>query len=590
MAFENRVQSFIHRLEEGGWAKWIRFSVVVAFCAFMISLWLFRDNGFKGLSHAQAIDQAQVSREIARGNGFSTKFIRPAALWQFTENRGAFNVERTPETYHAPLNPLINAPFLWLVRNWWPVSLKDIIYKPDKVLVSVQFGFMLLGILMSYLTVQRLFDHRLAVLVAWLLLLCQTLWDYSISGLPQNLLLFLFSSAMYLLVRALEARAAGARAWPWLAACGATFGLLGLAHSLTVWAFAGALLFCVLTFKPRWLTTAAMLGAFLLLYTPWVARNWRATGNLGGVASYALLHQVKGTGSYVLRSMQPPLKDVSPWVYREKLQTQIMGQFERLYHHLGRILVAPVFFVALLHTFKRPEAALFRWAILLMWLAALVGMAAVGMDEPLPFSPAAPNVLANDINILFVPLMSAYGLAFLLVLWSRLELNVRLVRIAFIGVIFLISSAPFLIQFIELNSKPKQRLMWPPYVPLSIAKLNLMTTEREVIASDMPWAVAWYGDRKSLWLPLTIKDFEYLNDYNILNGRIIGLYLTPVTGNKAFIAEIMKGEYKDWAAFIIRQVTGSALRDFALKASTAMEIDGECVFYADRDRWTARED
>ena len=234
MAFETNVQTIIHRLEEGGWAKWIRLSVVIAFCAFMISLWLFRDNGFKGLSHAQAIDQAQVSREVARGNGFSTKFIRPAALWQFTQNKGAFNIERTPETYQAPLNPLINAPFLWLVRDSWPVSVKNIIYTPERVLVAVQFGFMLLGILMSYLTVQRLFDHRLAVLVAWLLLLCQTLWDFSISGLPQNLLLFLFSGAMYLLVRALEARAAGTRAWPWLAGCGAMFGLLALAHAVVI--------------------------------------------------------------------------------------------------------------------------------------------------------------------------------------------------------------------------------------------------------------------------------------------------------------------------------------------------------------------
>ena len=37
---------------------------------------------FQGLNSPQAMDQAQISREIARGNGFTTKFIRPVAYDQ----------------------------------------------------------------------------------------------------------------------------------------------------------------------------------------------------------------------------------------------------------------------------------------------------------------------------------------------------------------------------------------------------------------------------------------------------------------------------------------------------------------------------
>jgi hypothetical protein len=215
------------------------------------------------------------------------------------------------------------------------------------------------------------------------------------------------------------------------------------------------------------------------------------------------------------------------------------------------------------------------------------------MDDPPAFAPFAPDVQANDLHMLFIPLMTAYGLAFALVLWSRLELNFKLVRFGYLAAIFLISSLPFLAQFIELNSKAKGRVQWPPYVPPFIAVLNQWTSEREVIASDMPWAVAWYADRKSLWVPLTIKDFENLNDFNQLNGQIVGLYLTPITGNRAFIQDIMKGEYKEWALFITREVTrgaGAALRDFPLKAYTPLPIDAECILYSDRDRWTMRED
>ena len=68
------------------------------------------------------------------------------------------------------------------------------------------------------------------------------------------------------------------------------------------------------------------------------------------------------------------------------------------------------------------------------------------------------------------------------------------------------------------------------------------------------------------------------------------LYLTPITSNKSFMQEIVKGEWKDWAAFILRQVTGPALKDFPLKTFTPLPIDNECIYYSDRDRWSSRED
>ena len=86
------------------------------------------------------MEQAQISREIARGNGFSTKMIRPAALFQFTnqlQNTDILRQEQIPDTYHAPLNPFINAPFLWLFKDRWPLTTKNEDYIPDRVLVCI---------------------------------------------------------------------------------------------------------------------------------------------------------------------------------------------------------------------------------------------------------------------------------------------------------------------------------------------------------------------------------------------------------------------------------------------------------------------
>jgi hypothetical protein len=37
----------------------------------------------------------------------------------------------------------------------------------------------------------------------------------------------------------------------------------------------------------------------------------------------------------------------------------------------------------------------------------------------------------------------------------------------------------------------------------------------------------------------------------------------------------------------MRQVN---IKDFPLRAVTALPVENECVFYADRDRWSNRED
>ncbi len=575
--------------------------VLLSAIAFITYLWFFKEgSGFKGLAHEKAIDQAQIAREISRGNGFTTNMIRPAAIRQFERATGSFPLERTPDTYHAPLNPAINALVFKAMdlANEGLKSLSDnveyfgrftyekamttklVVYSYDRILAVVQTVFFLLSILVNYYLARRLFDERLAAMSACLLLLCQKFWDFAVSALPQMLLLFLFSCAIYTLVRAIEARAAGGRSLPWLIGTAALFGLLALGHAMTIWIFAGLLFFVLFYFRPRGRDAAIMAGIFLLVYAPWMIRNQQVCGNPVGLGWYSALYQVRGTESQVMRSMELPLEGVSPTIFRNKIQAQVVQQFNAIYAYLGSSLLAPLFFVALLHLFKKPETGHLRWGILSMWLFAVFGMAVFGMSE-------IAGLQSNDLHILFVPLMTFYGLAFVLVMWSRLEINIRLVRLGFLSLLYIVSALPFITQFLQLVGGPTGRVQWPPYVPPYIAILGTWTREQEIIASDMPWAVAWYADRKSLWLPMSIRDFISLNDYNQLKGQIVGLYLTPITGNRSFISEIVKGEYKDWAPFITRNVN---TKDFPLKAVTPLPIDGECVYYSDRDRWTNRED
>lgn len=599
---ETSVQQLVHTLEQGGWVRRVKQVLLLSAIAFVTYLWFFKEgNGFKGLPHEKAIEQAQIAREIARGHGFSTKVIRPAALWQFEKELGTFPLEQTPDTYHAPLNPFINSLVFKFMdgtnsaMKWMSnkseyfdrytyenmMTSKQVVYAYDRIIAFTQLVFFLLAVLANYFTAKRLFDERLAVFSMGLMLLCERFWDYVMSGLPQMLMLFLFSLAAHFMVRAIEARVAGRMHLPWLIGVGALFGLLALAHALTIWLFVGALIFVSIYFRPRGRDAALMLVVFLFFYGPWMVRNYRVCGSPVGLGWYSGLYQVRGTETQIMRSMEMPLKGVSPTVFRAKIQNQIVEQMNGIYGFLGKSLLAPIFFVALLHLFKRPETSVFRWYIVSMWLWGVFGMAVFGMPDTTPTK-------SNDLHVLFVPLMICYGLALVLVMWTRLDINVRLIRHAFIALLFVVSGFPFLDQFLKLiGPATPPPVAWPPYVPPYIAILAKWTRENEIITSDMPWAVAWYADRQSLWLPMTVRDWIELNDYNQLKGHIVGLHLTPVTGNREFISEIMKGEYKEWAPFIMRNVN---TKEFPLKAVTGLPIDGECVYYSDRKRWENNEE
>jgi hypothetical protein len=147
-------------------------------------------------------------------------------------------------------------------------------------------------------------------------------------------------------------------------------------------------------------------------------------------------------------------------------------------------------------------------------------------------------------------------------------------------VLYLFCAAPMMFGIFFLQ--PRTAVRWPPYIPSLIAVLNNWMTPQEIVASDMPWAVAWYADRPCVWLPETIKIISDLSDYNILGAPIHGVYLTPISGTDNTYRDIIRGEYRDWAAVIQR---GGLPTDFPLKWATVdLGIDNECIFLSDHDR------
>lgn len=570
-------QSIVHSVEQGKAAQVIRVAVIAAVVlAVALILLLAR---FRGFYHAEAMDQAQLSRQIANGRGYTTKFIRPLALWQVEKNTGVkvnLGSSDMPDTFNQPLPALLNVLPIKLAGT--SMAFGQYVYIPSEerwiAVFSILFFFG--AVVVQFFLTRRLFDQRLALLVAGLMLVCDLFWQFSLSGLPQMLMLLIFSAAVLAVARAIEENQAGLLATKWFALAGVLFGLLALCHGLAIWPFVGLLLFAGIYFRPRGLSVGIMLLTFLVVVSPWLIRNYNVSGNIFGTANYWIYDGIKGTTSVIFRTTPPDLNEITPMWWRPKIQASLLAQTGGLFGLLGGNVVAPLFFIALLHPFKRLATAHLRWAVLSMWLLALVGMAIYGVN---PGSTTLANVASNQLHVLFAPAMTAFGLAFALMLASRLNFStVPLLQNGFIVGLMLVSGLPLLLSLLPSSVPP---LRFPPYFPPLTNQLKTWVAEGEVVVSDQPWAVAWYAERKALWMPAKLSDLVVMNDYATLGAPIAGVFLSPITGHSRLFADIVRGEYKDWVQVIVRSPGPS----FPFKEAVPLPPEGEFIFYSDKRRW-----
>ncbi|HUE40586.1 MAG TPA: glycosyltransferase family 39 protein [Chthoniobacterales bacterium] len=568
---EEFVQSAVHALEAGGLAVWVRRGAVALGIIAIAAIYLYQ---FRGLSTSQGMDQAQIGRAIASGEGWSTKLARPRAIGQLQTHGKSVTERIWTDTYNAPLPPLVDAIALLFVRSHWQMTPRTLIYAGDRAIALMSIALFLGSIAVLFVTVRRLFDRRLALLTCGLVLLCDAMWQYSLSGLPQMLLLLLLNVTVYLLVRAVEAHYAGESTMKWLGGAGAMFGLLALTHALTLWIFLAAAVFAALFFRPRGWSAAIMSATCAILYLPWLIRTLVVCGNPGGVAIYSIFNGIGHSEWGWMRQMTFDPGTGLLGSFRDKVAVGLTAQTAHLFEYFGLSVVALMFFVSLLYPFKKTETATVRWIVLAMWGGAVLGMCLYGINDE-------EGVAANQLHLIFVPIMTSYGLAYLLVHWNRLAISIPFARAGFLTVLYFLCALPMIFATPWL-SPPKPFVRWPPYMPPLIGVLNDWMKPEEVTASDMPWAVAWYANRRSLWLPDTIRVFGELGDYQTLGGPVNGLYLTPISGTDNKFRDIVKGEYKDWAPVIQRT---QLLEKFPLKWNTvALGLDHECIFLSDHNR------
>lgn len=258
---------------------------------------------FKGFNTVTAMDQAQIARQIAQGNGFSTKFIRPLAIWQLEKVGKPVPSDNFPDFFQSPLNPFINALPLKLIESSWKLTPVDLIYAGDRMIAGVSVVCFILALVVWFFIGARLFNVTTSLLACSTVLLTDLMWQFSLSGLPQMLMLLLFSGGVWFTLVAMERE--GRRVWLPLALAGALFALMILAHGAAFWIFGAWMVFVVWQCKPRWGALLVCLSVLLVTLGPWLYRNQAVCGNAVGLGIYEM---VAPPGERRIRIHEEPLR------------------------------------------------------------------------------------------------------------------------------------------------------------------------------------------------------------------------------------------------------------------------------------------
>jgi len=548
------IQDYIYMLEEG-LGRIVLQRILFVFLGLAVAA-IFLLTEARNFSNPEAMDMAQIGRNLATGKGYTTRYIRPFSLNLLAqharaEGRSDIGMLRTahPDLEHPPVYPTLLAGIFKLTPERYHNSVGSgnqyTNRPPMEVLISIfNLGWVALATFLVYRLGTQLFESAVGKLAALAFVGTEAIWRFATNGLPTPLLLCLMLLAVSLLIaieklgRDETLPSFGRRAW-------LTTGvgvLLGIG-CLTSYSF-GWLLLPVVGFLlacgglRRIFLAPLVVGVFALVVAPWVVRNLKLCGHPFGTAGYTLYTLTeKFPVDRLERTQQPLLADQVPNF--ESFKTKWMkGAAETLRNPLPRLgsnwLVA-LFLAGLMVQFQDVgRRRIHRFALAtLLWLFAVEPLCQTQLGQ------LVPVVNSENLLILVLPLTLIFGAAFVAMLVDAIEWDHLLLRDFALGLVAFIVSLPLLTALLPPR---KDTIIEPLYAPSLVRTLSEFVGPGELIMSDIPWAVAWYGDRDCVRISLRVQDnqrnddapkapvlpedFFQINDYQ---RTIVALYLSPLT-------------------------------------------------------------
>ena len=599
------IQKLIHMSEVGAGSRYLRF-LVLGLAVVGLAL-VYNLRAYRNLATPEAMDSAQLARNIADGKGYTTLFIRPFSLYLVQSHNQAkhaaapattnldfaqikFNPH--PDLANPPVYPVVLAGLMTVRSFRYPVELMKPFwsdnshfwrYQPDFQIAVFNEVLLLVVVVLTFFLARKLFDVNVAWLAALLTIGCELLWQFSVSGLSTLLLMVIFLGLTWCVLRIEEMVREPQPRPNWLLGLALASGVLTGVGALTRYAFGWtiipvALFLFFFSGQRRVLHTLAALGAFVVVLIPWVIRNYAVSGTPFGTAGFAI---VEGTGLFprfqLERSVHP---DLTHALWLKLYVTKLLGNAHDILVNelprLGGSWASILFLAGLLLGFRGMAVRRMRY-FLLMCLGTFIVVQALGQTQ---LSNESPAVNSEDLLVLLVPLVFCYGVSFFFTFLEQMKLPVLQLRYAVIAVFAALSCLPMIFTLVSPKASP---VVYPPYYPPDIQNTAGWMKENELMMSDVPWAVAWYGRHQCVWLTLNVQDdFFAINDYL---KPVQALYLTPGTMDGKFVSELLRSGEHSWGSFIALGVLQNQIpQGFPLRnAPTGFLPDR--LFLTDRERW-----
>lgn len=474
--------------------------IVIISLAVLFGYVVYQATQFDALSSVEAIDIAQVARNYASGEGFTTNWVRPLTL-VVSNSLGQHH-----ELTQAPLQPVVEAGFFTLFGA------------SDRVASWTSGICFLLGVGLTFLLAYRVFNLQTALIAMVLVATDTALLNYSISGLESSLLTMLVTLTFLILYLHHEKEHAR---W-WLSGiAGILAGLIYLTSYVWFVAWIPILLVIWFNSDPKKRLRHAAIFALLsiLICLPWFIRNYNLTGN--PVFSFRWTEAVMNTYSYSANTLARTYEEAptgllsfaieAPREVYRKMRTGVLN-LRSVIANIGGPFVSAFFWVAILVplggiAFDRIRKASYA-------LFVLVGLVLVFLGpDPRILVPLAPLVTVTAVG-LFLQMLNRRTRD----LGSRRQGRWRTIGIGLLVAVHVIP-----LMFVMVEGLPTYYTE-ADTLRRATNELDTMLQPEEPVITDVPWVFAWYSDRPAVWLPVRPVDIRRIEEKV---GQIDHMALTP---------------------------------------------------------------
>ncbi len=507
---------------------------------------------FSGFNDSKLIEQAQIAREVARGNGMQSKVIYPRQIefklkedLDLTDNRN---------TYYAPLPILLQAGALKLFNaqdaEKWKLepTVSDHVYGPDRIIAGLALVLFIITLFLNRFVLARIFNTKIANFCCWILLFSHFAFDWKLASVSHQLAallftIFIYSAYLFLNLYGNKNQAyEGAKYWVTALTPYLILTLLAFTHWAAISLAVIYAIYQIIYYKPQRILHVIALVTYLTVVFAYLGATYLPqTGNIFGLWYYSLYDNLSSFSELaVLRNMDMGNFTIEAPILFKKLLLSCYTQLQSMNILLSSLIIAPLFFLNLLHSFNRDHLNKLKWLLASLWLGFIFSNSFF-FDSTTYFS---------QIHFIFTPVFFCYAIAFIIILWKKTKIsqNRHLGNIYWV-ILTIICSGSFILSFptkfkwgvlYGLDGKPQ----WPPYYPKGLNNLNSILVDSEsLIFSDQAWATAWYVDITSIQIPQTHADITKIRAaYKERNATIAGVLISPAIFENSSLQNLLYKE------------------------------------------------